>query len=176
MATLKRCKQTSGWLLLKFICEFWGFFITSFLLSTSEKLDKFHVQVAEFQLGDTVKIYFTGAFQTFYTETRNSHSKTLWLKASEFARWWIIKERKLLNRRNLKRDFQVLFVFHINVHKKKLCSKTKSVFFKGFLIILKISYLLMSFLNSVIIVRVLTFQTSAKVTERLHYIILLFFR
>ena len=35
----------------------------------------FHLQVAEFQPSDTVKIYFTGTFQAFYTRTRSSHSK-----------------------------------------------------------------------------------------------------
>ena len=35
----------------------------------------FHVQVAEFQQTDTVKNYFTGAFQAFYTRARSSRSK-----------------------------------------------------------------------------------------------------
>ena len=35
----------------------------------------FYVQVAEFQPPDTVKIYFTGAFQAFYARSRSSHSK-----------------------------------------------------------------------------------------------------
>ena len=36
----------------------------------------FYVQVAEFQLADTVKNHFTGAFQAFYKRARSSHSKT----------------------------------------------------------------------------------------------------
>ena len=35
----------------------------------------FHVQVAEFQPPNTVKKYFTGAFQAFYTRSRSSHLK-----------------------------------------------------------------------------------------------------
>ena len=34
----------------------------------------FHVQV-EFQLPDTIKNYFTSAFQAFYTRMRTSHTK-----------------------------------------------------------------------------------------------------
>ena len=34
-----------------------------------------HVQVAEFQPVDTVKNFFTGAFQAFYTIARSSHWK-----------------------------------------------------------------------------------------------------
>ena len=37
----------------------------------------FYVQVVEFQPPDTVKIFFTSAFQAFYTRTTSSHSKTL---------------------------------------------------------------------------------------------------
>ena len=37
----------------------------------------FHVQVAEFQLPDTVKNYFASAFRAFYTRTESSHSKAL---------------------------------------------------------------------------------------------------
>ena len=37
----------------------------------------FHVQVAEFQPPNTVRNYFTSAFQTFYTRTTSSHSKML---------------------------------------------------------------------------------------------------
>ena len=41
-----------------------------------------HVKVAEFQLPDTIKNYFTGAFQAFYTRTRSSHSKAfIYLKS-----------------------------------------------------------------------------------------------
>ena len=50
--------------------NFEQFFRTSLLQSTSEKLFKFHVQVAVFQPADTVKNYFTGAIQAFYTRTR----------------------------------------------------------------------------------------------------------
>ena len=42
----------------------------------------FHVQVAEFQPPDTVKNYFTGAFQAFYTRSRDSQSKVfIYLKS-----------------------------------------------------------------------------------------------
>ena len=44
------------------------------LKSTSRKL-LFHVKNADFQPPDTVKNYFTGAFQAFYTRSRSSHSK-----------------------------------------------------------------------------------------------------
>ena len=37
----------------------------------------FHGQVAGFQPPDTVKKYFTSAFQAFYTRTTSSHLKTL---------------------------------------------------------------------------------------------------
>ena len=37
----------------------------------------FYVQVAEFQPPDTVKNYFTSAFQAFYTTLTGSHSKAL---------------------------------------------------------------------------------------------------
>ena len=36
----------------------------------------FHVQVAEFQPPDSVKNYFTDAFQALYTRMRSSHSQT----------------------------------------------------------------------------------------------------
>ena len=42
----------------------------------------FHVQVAEFQLLDTVKNYFTSAFQAFYTRMRSRKSKAfIYLKS-----------------------------------------------------------------------------------------------
>ena len=42
----------------------------------------FHVKVAQFQLVDTVKNYFTGAFQAFYTKNRSSHLKAfIYLKS-----------------------------------------------------------------------------------------------
>ena len=78
-------QNTSGWLLLKFICEFWEVFQNS---SFTEHLFfrncSLHVQVAEFQPADTVKNYFTGAFQAIYTRTRSSHSKAfIYLKSLE---------------------------------------------------------------------------------------------
>ena len=54
----------------------------------------FHVQVADFQAADTEKNYFTGAFQIFYTRTRNKHSKAfIYLKClkiicEEVNPWW----------------------------------------------------------------------------------------
>ena len=51
------------------------------LQSTSGKL-LFYVQVAEFQPPDTVTNYFTGAFQAFYTRSRDSQSKVfIYLKS-----------------------------------------------------------------------------------------------
>ena len=42
----------------------------------------FHVQAAEFQPADTVKNYFTGAFQAFYTRKRSNHLKAfIYLKS-----------------------------------------------------------------------------------------------
>ena len=42
----------------------------------------FHVQVAGFQPPDTVKKYFTSAFQTFYIRTRSGYSKVfIYLKS-----------------------------------------------------------------------------------------------
>ena len=44
----------------------------------------FYVQVAEFQPPDTVKNYFTGAFQAFYTRSRSIHSKAfIYLKSQK---------------------------------------------------------------------------------------------
>ena len=37
----------------------------------------FRVQDAEFQAPDTVKNYFTGAFQALYIRTRSSHSRAI---------------------------------------------------------------------------------------------------
>ena len=37
----------------------------------------FHVQAAEFQPPDTVKMYFTSAFPAYYTMTTSSHLKKL---------------------------------------------------------------------------------------------------
>ena len=54
----------------------------------------FHVQVAEFKTADTVKNYFTGAFQAFSTRTRSSHVKAFnYLKSlkiicEEVNSWW----------------------------------------------------------------------------------------
>ena len=56
-------------------------FRTLLLQSTSRKL-LFCVQVAEFQPPDTVKNYFTCAFQSFYTRSRSGHSKAfIYLKS-----------------------------------------------------------------------------------------------
>ena len=56
-------------LILKFICEFWEVFQNTFY-RTPLRNCLFHVQVAVFQPTDTVKNYFTGAFQALYTRTR----------------------------------------------------------------------------------------------------------
>ena len=60
-----------------FPVNFAKFLRTPFLTEHLQWLDKYsHVQVAEFQALDTVKSYFRGAFQAFYTATRSSHSKS----------------------------------------------------------------------------------------------------
>ena len=61
---------------LRLSVNFEMFFRTLLLQSTSGKL-LFYVRVVEFQLTDTVKNYFTGAFQAIYTRSRCSHSKEL---------------------------------------------------------------------------------------------------
>ena len=61
--------------------NFETFFRTLLLLSTLGKL-LFSVKVAEFQPPDTVKNYFTGAFQAFHTRSRSSHWKAfIYLKS-----------------------------------------------------------------------------------------------
>ena len=51
--------------------NFEKFFKTPLLQSTSGKLlTVFHVQVTEFQPGDTLKYYFTSTFQAFFTRSR----------------------------------------------------------------------------------------------------------
>ena len=64
-----------------FICEFREVFQnTSFMGHLWETL--FQVQVAEFQPPDSVKNYFTDAFQALYTRMRSSHSQTfIYLKS-----------------------------------------------------------------------------------------------
>ena len=74
-------QNTSGWLLLVFICESWEVFqITSFIEHLSEtayfmyKLQNFNHQYN--------KKYFTSAFQAFYTKIRLSYSKAfIYLKS-----------------------------------------------------------------------------------------------
>ena len=64
-------QDNCGWLLLNLICEFWEVFQnTSFIEHLWETA--FHVQVAEFQPADTMKNYFTGAFQAFYTSQKDA--------------------------------------------------------------------------------------------------------
>ena len=67
-----------------FLClsvNFETFFRTLVLQSSSGKV-LFHVQVAEFQLPDSVKNFFTGAFQAFYIRSRSSHLKAfIYLKS-----------------------------------------------------------------------------------------------
>ena len=59
------------------------FFRTLLLYSTTGKR-LFYIQVAEFQPPDTVKNYFTGAFQAFYTRSRSIHSKAfIYLKSQK---------------------------------------------------------------------------------------------
>ena len=54
----------------------------------------FYVQVAELRPPDTVKNYFKGAFQAFYTRSRSNHSKPfIYLKSlkivcEEVNLWW----------------------------------------------------------------------------------------
>ena len=57
------------------------------LKGTSRKL-LFHVKNADFQPPDTVKNYFTGAFQAFYTRSRSSHAtQEKSLKIQEWERY-----------------------------------------------------------------------------------------
>ena len=59
------------------------FFRTLILQSTSGKL-LFYVQAAQFQLPDSVKNYFTGAFQALYIRSRSGHLKAfIYLKYLE---------------------------------------------------------------------------------------------
>ena len=61
-----------------FLClsvNFETFFRTVFFQSILGKL-LFYVQVAEFQSPDTVKNYFTSAFQAFYTRSRSCEMPT----------------------------------------------------------------------------------------------------
>ena len=58
---------------LRLSVNFEAFFRTPLLKSTSGKL-LFYVKVADFQPPNTVKNYFKGAFQAFYTRWRSSHS------------------------------------------------------------------------------------------------------
>ena len=80
-------QSTSGWLLPKFICEFWEVFQNiSFIEHLRNYL--FHVQVAVFQPADTVKNYFTGAYLSIvYKNTRRSHLKAfIYLKSLKIIR------------------------------------------------------------------------------------------
>ena len=75
-------QNTSEWLLpvlsVNFLRSFWEYLF--YRLPMGNCL--FHVQVAEFQPPDTIKNYFTSAFQPFYTRTRSSHSKAfIYLKS-----------------------------------------------------------------------------------------------
>ena len=69
-----------------FSCEFCKIFKKLFSCTPPEDCFCFiHVQVAEFQPADTVKNYFSGAFQAFYTRTWSSHSKAfIYLKSLNF--------------------------------------------------------------------------------------------
>ena len=70
-------QNTSGWLLLILRS-----FSEHLFYSTALKNCLFHVQAAVFQPVDTVKNYFTGVNQAFYTGTRSSHSKAfIYLKS-----------------------------------------------------------------------------------------------
>ena len=59
-------------------------FFRTLLLNSAPGKQLFCVQVAEFQPPDTVKNYFTGAFQAFYSRLRISHSKAfIYLKSQK---------------------------------------------------------------------------------------------
>ena len=79
-------QSTSGWLLLKFICEFWEVFqnisFIEHLWETAYFMYKLHFNQTVFQPANTVKNYFTGAIEAFYTRTRSSHLKAyIYLKS-----------------------------------------------------------------------------------------------
>ena len=87
-------QNTSGWLVLKFICEFFCLsvkFICLFVKFSENLFYRvplrnclFHVQVEGFQQADTVKNNFARAFQAFYTWMRSSYSKEfIYLKSLE---------------------------------------------------------------------------------------------
>ena len=70
--------------LLTFICEFWEVFQNTSFQSFIEHIweTAYSMYKLEFQPADTVKTYFTGAFQAFYTSTRSSRSKAfIYLKS-----------------------------------------------------------------------------------------------
>ena len=67
-------QNTSGWLLLAFICQFWEVVHLFYRAPLGNCL--FRVQVAGFQPPDPVKKCFTSAFQAFYRRTGISYSKT----------------------------------------------------------------------------------------------------
>ena len=58
-------QNTSGWLLLVFIREFWEEFRNMSFIEHLRETTYFIVQVKEFQSSNKVKNYFTGAFQAF---------------------------------------------------------------------------------------------------------------
>ena len=73
-------QNTSGWLLLVFICEFWVFQNTSFI----EHLRKTAISCTSWRISTTrySKKLFHRSFQVFYTRTRSSHSKAfIYLKS-----------------------------------------------------------------------------------------------
>ena len=87
----------------------------------------FHVQVADFQAADTEKNYFTGAFQIFYTRTRNKHSKAfIYLKClkiicEEVNPWWSCEMPtcNFTKKKPLSHIVRYMFCFHFpRTHQK----------------------------------------------------------
>ena len=76
-------QNTSGWLLLVFICEFWDIFQNT---SFKEHLGETAILCTSCRISttNTIKNYFTGAFQAFYTKSRSNHSKAfIYLKSQK---------------------------------------------------------------------------------------------
>ena len=70
-------QNTSQWLLLVFICEFWEVFQNTTFIE--HLLETAYVM---YKLQNFNHLHFTSAFQAFFTRTRSSHSKAfIYLKS-----------------------------------------------------------------------------------------------
>ena len=68
-------QNTSGWLLLVFICKLWEVFQNTYFQNIEHRFT--HKIQNSNQPVYTVKNYFAGAFRAFCAWTRSSHSKAL---------------------------------------------------------------------------------------------------